>query len=221
MSEKFVYFIGDGAQITLPVTPKSYTWRQGKNIESVNISELGDVHLAGKPTRYSGKVSCMFPAREYPWLAPGASTDPYAYVSQFGRWSQMKTVVRMIIGQTDINAQVLIEEIQYSEKDGSGDVYADIAVREWIDLEAVTVTELDPATGMGGTQNSGQSGSQSGQSYTIVAGDTLSVLCRRFYGNGGSRYYNALASYNGIANPHLIYPGTVLTIPPAGELLGG
>ena len=48
----------------------------------------------------------------------------------------------------------------------------------------------------------------------------LSVLCRRFYGNGTAEYYNALAKYNGIANPHLIYPGTTITIPPADELLG-
>ena len=58
------------------------------------------------------------------------------------------------------------------------------------------------------------------QQYTIVSGDMLSVICRRYYGNGSAAYYNALAAYNGIANPHLIYPGTTITIPPADELLG-
>lgn len=48
----------------------------------------------------------------------------------------------------------------------------------------------------------------------------LSVICRRYYGNGSATYYNALAAYNGISNPHLIYPGTTITIPPADELLG-
>ncbi|MCI8420610.1 MAG: LysM peptidoglycan-binding domain-containing protein, partial [Oscillospiraceae bacterium] len=85
-----------------------------------------------------------------------------------------------------------------------------------------TVSNLDTNTGSGGTQNSGQTQEQGSQrqQYTIVSGDMLSVLCRRFYGNGTAEYYNALAKYNGIANPHLIYPGTTITIPPADELLG-
>ena len=52
----------------------------------------------------------------------------------------------------------------------------------------------------------------------MVAGDCLSVICRRFYGNGTAKYYNALAAYNGIKNPHLIFPGQVLTLPPASQL---
>lgn len=220
MAEKYFYFIGDGALVTLPVTPESYTWEQGKSIETVNISALGDVYFPGKATRYAGKIECLFPASEYAWRSPGASTDPYTYVNQFAAWAADETVVRFIVGGTDINAQVLIESIEYSEKDGSGDVYAIIRLREWIDLEAATVTTLSGA-GTGGTQNGGQSESGESQSYTIVRGDTLSVLCRRFYGNGGAKYYNALAAHNGIKNPHLIYPGTVLDIPAAADLLGG
>ena len=56
------------------------------------------------------------------------------------------------------------------------------------------------------------------QTYTVVKGDCLSVICRRFYGSGTAKYYNALATYNGIKNPHLIFPGQVLTIPPVGQL---
>lgn len=46
------------------------------------------------------------------------------------------------------------------------------------------------------------------QSYTIVKGDTLLAICRRYYGKFSAAYYNALTRYSGIQNPHLIYPGT-------------
>lgn len=49
---------------------------------------------------------------------------------------------------------------------------------------------------------------------------TLSVICRRYYWKSSAKYYNALAKYNGIKNPHLIYPGTTLRIPPESVLLG-
>lgn len=220
MAEKRFYFMFGAEVLTLPVTPKSYSWTQGKSVETVNISELGDVTIPGKPTRHSGSIECMFPAQAYPWVTPGAVLDPYYYVNRFAAAAVDKSVVRFIIGGTEVNSQVLIESIQYREKDGSGDVYAVIALREWIDVEAATVSELDTSTGTGGTQNSGQPQTAGSQKYTIVSGDMLSILCRRFYGNGSATYYNALAAYNGISNPHLIYPGHTITIPPASELLG-
>ncbi len=90
-----------------------------------------------------------------------------------------------------------------------------------MDLEAVTVSGAAIAGGTGGTGNGKQTSEQQTQSYTIVSGDMLSVICRRYYGNGSAAYYNALAAYNGIVNPHLIYPGDTVLIPPALELLGG
>ena len=52
------------------------------------------------------------------------------------------------------------------------------------------------------------------KTYTVVKGDCLWNIAKRFYGNG-SRYtviYNA--NMDKIKNPNLIYPGQVLTIPP-------
>jgi LysM repeat protein len=219
VAEKYFYFIADGAVTTLPVTPQSYTWDVGKSMETVNVSALGDVYFPGKSTRHTGKIECMFPANEYSWIVPGAGTDPYSYVSLFANWASADQVVRYIVGGTDINAQVYIENIEYEEKDASGDVYATISLREYIDLEAATVTTLDTSSGTGGTQNSGQGKTSGSQTYTVQSGDTLSALCRRFYGNGAAKYYNALAAYNNIKNANLIYAGTTLTIPDVDTLL--
>ena len=218
MAEHFHHFISDGSVLTLPVTPSSYVWTWGKNIETVNISAIGDAYFPGNVARHTGKIECMFPAHDYSWLAPGAYTDPRVYVSRFSIWSQADTVVRYIVDGTDINAQVLIESIHIEEKDGSEDVYATILLREWVDVEAASVATPDSTAG---TQNGRQSQETGSRSYTIVSGDMLSVICRRYYGDGSAKYYNALAAYNGIQNPHLIYPGNTITIPPASELFGG
>ena len=92
--------------LLLPVTPKSYTWGTGKSIETVNISEVGDVSLAGKPRRYSGRIECMFPASPYPWMTPGAVPDPYYYVDRFRDWASGKKVIRFIIGGPQVNSQI-------------------------------------------------------------------------------------------------------------------
>lgn len=51
-------FIANGDVLTLPITPASYEWTTGKNIETVNISQLGDVYLPGNRSRHSGMLAC-------------------------------------------------------------------------------------------------------------------------------------------------------------------
>lgn len=49
------------------------------------------------------------------------------------------------------------------------------------------------------------------RSYTVVSGDTLWAIAERFYGDGSK--YQVIADASGVANPDLIHPGQVLTIP--------
>lgn len=52
---------------------------------------------------------------------------------------------------------------------------------------------------------------QSGSTYTVVSGDTLSKIAKRFYGDAG--HYNAIAQASGISNPDHIEVGQVITLP--------
>lgn len=49
------------------------------------------------------------------------------------------------------------------------------------------------------------------RTYTVVSGDTLWAISERFYGDGNR--YQQIADASGVANPDLIHPGQVLTIP--------
>jgi nucleoid-associated protein YgaU len=59
----------------------------------------------------------------------------------------------------------------------------------------------------------GTSGSAAGKSYTVVAGDSLSKIAKREYGdaNAWNRIYEANRDI--IKDPDLIYPGQNLKIP--------
>ncbi len=54
------------------------------------------------------------------------------------------------------------------------------------------------------------------QMYTVVSGDSLSKIAKKFYGDAGK--YNAIFEANKpmLKDPDKIYPGQVLRIPPAG-----
>ncbi|WP_100492888.1 LysM peptidoglycan-binding domain-containing protein [Mycobacteroides abscessus] len=49
------------------------------------------------------------------------------------------------------------------------------------------------------------------RTYTVESGDTLWAIAERFYSDGNQ--YQKIADASGIANPDLIQPGQVLTIP--------
>ena len=206
-------FIANGDVLTLPITPASYEWTTGKNMETINISELGDVYLPGGRSRHSGSI-------DYPFIIAGAILDPVYYLEPLRYWAAEKIPVRYIVTESDINALVYIESVTAKEQDGTGDVYCTIALREYVDLEAQEVATLNT------TRYTGNSGRKSDAAkdityHRVVSGDTLSMLCRRTYGDGTASYYNALAKYNGISNPHLIYVGQTIKLPPRDILLGG
>jgi endonuclease/exonuclease/phosphatase family metal-dependent hydrolase/LysM repeat protein len=53
------------------------------------------------------------------------------------------------------------------------------------------------------------------ETYTVVTGDTLSKIAKKFYGDGNA--FRIIAEANGIVNPNVISVGQVLVIPPLGE----
>ena len=65
------------------------------------------------------------------------------------------------------------------------------------------------------TQTAGASvsGGQSGRTYTVQSGDTLSKIAKEFYGDAGSYMKIFQANRNQLDNPNQIRPGQQLVIP--------
>jgi nucleoid-associated protein YgaU len=51
------------------------------------------------------------------------------------------------------------------------------------------------------------------QSYTVVAGDSLSKIAKKFYGNANAWNTIFQANKDKISNPDVIHPGQLLRIP--------
>ena len=208
MAEREFIFRQGSKELILPVTPDSYTVGTGINVEIVNIHELGDAILTGYGTLATIKINCMLPANAYSFAR---DDDPEPYISQFEKWVKQKRRLRFIVGGTGVNIPVVIKDFSYGETDGTNDIYADLSLREYPVLTAPQVTAA--AAGASTARAASDSGGSSVQSYTAVYGDTLSGICRKFYGNGTADYYNRLAKYNGKANPNILMTGEVLKIP--------
>lgn len=128
------FIIKASGQITLPVTPESFEVSYGRHTETVSIHEVGDVNLPGGMALGTIKVGCMFPENDYPFALD--SGEPYEYVGRIEKIIKRKKPVRFVVSGTGINERVLIEEISYGERDGTGDVYATITMRGYRKVSA-------------------------------------------------------------------------------------
>lgn len=208
----------DGAELILPVTPPSYTWTHGNRVETIQLDQLGEINLPGGRVMGSCTLSdVLFPANLYSFCNPGTVANPYVYLERLARWSDAHTVVRFIVSGTPTNASVLIESIDYGERDGTNDIYATIVLRQY---QVPETPVLSIAGGGAQTDRSTATGAAQTRSYTVQRGDTLWGIARKFYGDGSLAYRLAAANSTIIRNPNLIYPGQVLTIPPADKLSG-
>lgn len=207
---KFI-FRGGSREIVLPVTPPSFEISYGQGVQHINIHELGDVVVAGKPTLATIKIDGFFPAQPYPFAH--YYTDPYTLVGVFQNWIVNGEVVRFIIPNTAVNMPVMIESISLGEQDGSNDVYYTLTLVEYKYLEVSIPEEAVPTT-----SRAVDAPPVTAQSYTVAKGDTLASIARKFYGDSSLAY--KLATANGISNPNLIKVGQVLTIPDKSTLMG-
>ena len=156
----------------------------------------------------------LLPAQQYPFMVPGSRAAPYEYLYDLEVWCDKGAQLQWIVSGTSVNASVLIEEITQGEQDGTNDLYITIAMRQWQRLETPV---LALSGGGATTARDSQTGAATTKTYTVQSGDCLWNLAEKYYGDG-TQYKKLAAANPEIKNPNLIYPGQVLTIPPADDL---
>lgn len=215
--QRYITFLDEaaGVELTLPVTPAGYEWAHEAVIQQVTVDQMGDLNFFGGRRMGSTTLrDCILPAQAYPFLSPGAGTDPWVYLEQLERWVDRGTVVRWMVSGTPVNAAVLLEGVFYREQDGTNDLYADISLRQYLAPET-PVLPAQPSAGAQPVRDSA-TGTSTEKRHTVASGETLWGISRAFYGSGALAW--RLAAANGIANASLIRPGQVLTIPPLDQL---
>ena len=211
---KFIFLNNrTGEELVMPVTPGEWAFEEGRSVESLDMAQTGQVNLPGLPSLFNEQLTFLLPSSTRSYTEAAYSGDPYTMVATLVRWSSAGDPLRLIITDTAVNTLVLLAPVRYSERDGTGDVYVTLTIRQYRELIAETTEQTD-------TGNTGRSQPETAASaettYTVVKGDTLWGICRRFYNDG--RLAWKLAAFNEIRNANLIYPGQRIRIPDRSSL---
>ncbi|MEO8520170.1 MAG: LysM peptidoglycan-binding domain-containing protein [Acidobacteriota bacterium] len=99
--------------------------------------------------------------------------------------------------------------------DGFGKKPEEKAKPDFSNVESGSSTTAQPAPAPAGDSGRTAGTSGSDQTYVVVAGDSLSKIAKRFYGDAAKWPQIHEANRDQIKNPDLIHPGQKLTIPGA------
>lgn len=208
-----------GTELLFPVTPSAYEDYTTMNVQKVNAYAIGDVNLFGNSGTSTVPITALFPTSKRSYTNGSAYVgNPLGARELLDRWCSGKKLCRLIIGDetTDVNRKCFLSSLRWYKggKDMSNDLYCDLVLAYYTDLEAV---EVNTDTGNNGRSEE-PAQPASAKDYIVKSGDTLWDICKAEYGDGTLCWQ--LAEYNGVKNANLIYPGDTLKIPDSSELSG-
>lgn len=217
----------------LPVTPEKLTISISNQNDTVNLINEGEINILKKAGLTDIEFECEIPQVKQPYAVYTNSSgfrvatyflDYFERLKTSGKPFQFIVCRKKPNGKSlfNTNIKVSMEDYKLTEDAGNGfDIKVKIRLKQWRDYGTkqvkVTITAEKPkAAPEPVRETTAAPAPAASQTYTVVKGDCLWNIAKKFYGNG-SKYtviYNANKGVIG-GNPNLIYPGQVLTIPAA------
>lgn len=215
----------------LPIAPPKLSVKINNANETVTLINEGEINILKKAELTDIEFECRIPQEKYPFAVykSGFKGADY-FLDYFESLKTSKKPFQFIVCRKrptgkrlfDTNIKVSMEDYKITEDAKNGfDILVKIKLKQWRDYGTKTVNisfnmEKPKASVEPQREATTSPATAAAQTYTVVKGDCLWNIAKKFYGNG-SKYtviYNANRSVIG-GNPNLIYPGQVLTIPAA------
>ncbi|MDE6909068.1 MAG: LysM peptidoglycan-binding domain-containing protein [Lachnospiraceae bacterium] len=213
----------------LPVAPSKLTVSINNANQTVTLINEGEINVLKQAELTDISFECMIPQMKYPFAVYKAGFKGADYF--LGCFEALKTSgqpFQFIVCRGrpdgkrlfDTNMKVSMEDYKIIEDADEGfDIVVQIKLKQWRDYGTKLVsirfdTQRAQASVETERETTNAPDQNTPQTYTVVKGDCLWTIAKKFYGNG-SKYtviYDANRSVIG-GNPNLIYPGQVLNIP--------
>lgn len=228
----------DGTLLTLPVNPEEITANENQKIETVEVLNMGGIPVPGYAELQTLSWESFLPTvKDGNYLTAGM--DAKFYINKLKGWKRANKPVQVVIPGPFGTAleyghstrKYFIKDFQTATKKGyEDDIIYKISFVEYKKLQEkqIIVVEKEkpkvepkptqpekPPTRKPETPPKDDSQVKKTVTHTVVKGDTLWAICRKYYGKANWTLVNKIVAANKdkIKNPNLIYPGQVFVIP--------
>jgi len=214
------YFYLDGVE--LPVAPSKLETKINNKNRTITLINEGEVNILKKPGLTEISLSPLFPQTPQPFTNNLMSLS--FYLDKFEKLKTEKKPFQFIVTRMtpggkmlfNTNIKVSMEDYKIIENANNGmAVVIDIKLKQYKDYGTKKVTvKSQPQSNTDNkvvkvTETKVREVSKpTPKSHTVVRGDTLWAICKKYLGDGSK--YPEIAKLNGISNPNLIYPGQVI-----------
>lgn len=207
-----------------PVLPEKMEINEDGDNKTYEVINLGEVSKVNSPKLTEISFQSYFPLNNGPYVSSEQLFEPSFYIDKIKEWREKKQKLRLIFvgGQLEINDLFSIESFKYEEHGGEvGDIYYSINIKRYKNYGAKKVVFINNKR-KNSAKNKVKQVKKSTRStnkkkvttYTVVSGDTLWHIAKRFLGNGNR--YGEIVKLNNISNPNVIYVGQILKLPQGG-----
>ncbi len=211
----------------LPIAPQKLEVKINNANETVTLINEGEINILKTAELSDVEFECAIPQVKYPFAAYKSGFKGASYfLGYFEKLKIDKAPFQFIVSRVmpngrslfSTNMKVSMEDYRITEQAKEGfDLTVKIKLKQYRDFGTKTaniqIAAEKPKAVVQETRPA-ETAPAASQSYTVVKGDCLWNIAKKFYGSG-SKYtviYNANSGVIG-GNPNLIYPGQVLTIP--------
>ena len=156
---------GGGGRVQIPVLPPSFSVERPYHNEEVEINKIGTVNLIGRPGLQTVSFSSFFPAEfdeSYMQTSEEDLLEPYQYIKKLKKL--MGNICRIVITGTNVNMLCTIENLSYSEDDGTGNVQYTLQLKQYKKIGVRVVKTAKKA-------------------YTTKKGDTFKKIAKKEIGS--------------------------------------
>lgn len=204
----------------LPITPSKLQMKIKNQNRTLNLINDGEINLLKQPGLTEIEFNCLIPQSTYPFRNSN-SINGSEWLNNFESLKVSKKPFQFIILRKgprgkllfDTNIKVSLEDYSITEDSQSYglDMNVQVRLKQYRDYGTKTVVvnqNNDSKTLV--TTKAREVSKETPKSHTVVSGDTLWAICKRYLGEGSR--YPEIANLNNIKNPNLIYPGQVIRL---------
>lgn len=222
-------FFLDGVQF--PVPPSEMTMKINGRNETIVLMNDGEVNIIKKTGLTDIEFEVLLPNVKYPFsVYPNGFQPASYYLDKFEKLKVSDHPFQFVVNRMmpngnlifDTNMTVSIEDYEIKESAENGfDVVVKIPLKQYRDYGNKRLV-TKPATASSNATNAPTTqkviveqkrpitGKETPKTHTVIKGDTLWAIAKKYLGNGSK--YTELAKLNNISNPHIIKVGQVIKL---------
>lgn len=215
--------------LPLPIAPSKLQLKIGNANKTYTLLNGTEINVLKSPKLTEISFDLLLPNVEYGFAFYKDGFKPATYfLEKFEKLKTSKKPFRFIVNRTfpnkkmifDTNMEVSLEDYNIVEDSKNGfDVTVSVKLKQYkqygTKLCNIQFESSKPTATVNESRPASSNAPSGGKTYTVVKGDTLWKIAKKFYGNGAKYPVIQNANKDKIKNPNLIYPGWVLTIPSA------